>query len=29
MPVLLQAQAAGFIDLKLGQLQAARPKIYR
>ncbi len=25
--VLLQAQAAGFVDFELGQLEAARPKI--
>ena len=25
--VLLQAQAAGFVDLELGQLEAARPEI--
>ena len=27
--VLLQAQAAGFVDFELGQLEAARPKINR
>ena len=27
--VLLQAQPAGFVDFKLGQLEAARPKIHR
>ena len=28
-PVLLQAQAAGFVYFKLGQLETARPKINR
>ena len=27
--VLLQAQAAGFVDFELGQLEAARPEINR
>ena len=29
MAVLLQAQAAGLVDFKLGQLEAARPEINR
>ena len=29
MPILLQAQPSRFVDLKLGQLEAARPKVNR